>query len=437
MWNPFRRKEVRQTLEEILISNGLMTDEITKEQAMNIPSFSACVELITTTIASLPINLYKEKGEKTKIINDDVRVAMLNDTTEDALDSWMWKKAMCEDYLLDGGGYSYINRRGNTVKSLNYVQNQHIGVNAATDPIFKKYQIQVNGLPYRDWEFVKLCRKSKDGVTGKGIIAESNKLLSLVYNQIIFEEAMVKTGGNKRGFLMSNGRLSPDAIRELKDAWKKLYATNSDNVIVLNNGLEFKEASNTSVEMQLSEHKIQNSDEICKLFLVPPTLLSGEAKEEEYNNWIKLCIVPILKAFETALNKELLLPSEKGSFYFAFDYTQLTLGDIEKRFKAYEVAVKNGILQIDEVRFKEDLPPLNLDFIKLGLQDVLYNPKTKEIYTPNTNQTNNIDNPNPNGGTTPSNPNQNGGTPPPNPNPTGGGANENIQPNSGLGKPTK
>src|SRR3954467_12782800 len=172
MWNPFRRKEVRQTLEEILISNGLMTDEITKEQAMNIPSFSACVELITTTIASLPINLYKENGAKTKIINDDVRVAMLNDTTEDALDSWMWKKAMCEDYLLDGGGYSYINRRGNTVKSLNYVQNQHVGVNAATDPIFKKYQILVNGMPYRDWEFIKMCRKSKDGVTGKGIIAE-------------------------------------------------------------------------------------------------------------------------------------------------------------------------------------------------------------------------------------------------------------------------
>ncbi len=31
------------------------------------------------------------------------------------------------------------------------------------------------------------------------------------------------------------------------------------------------------------------------------------------------------------------------------------------------------------------------DFIKLGLNDVLYNPKTKEVYTPNTNQTAKID----------------------------------------------
>ena len=50
-------------------------------------------------------------------------------------------------------------------------------------------------------------------------------------------------------------------------------------------------------------------------------------------------------------------------------------------------------MQIDEVRYREDLEPLELDFIKLGLQDVLYNPKTKEIYTPNTNKTTNITNP--------------------------------------------
>ena len=34
----------------------------------------------------------------------------------------------------------------------------------------------------------------------------------------------------------------------------------------------------------------------------------------------------------------------------------------------------------------EDLKPLGLEFIKLGLNDVLYDTKTKEFYTPNTNQ---------------------------------------------------
>ena len=96
--------------------------------------------------------------------------------------------------------------------------------------------------------------------------------------------------------------------------------------------------------------------------------------------------MPILSAFESALNKDFLLPSEKEKNFFAFDTTDLTKGDIEKRFKAYELGIKNGVLQVDEARYKENLPPLGLKFLKLGLQDVLYFVDSEEIYTPNTNK---------------------------------------------------
>ena len=38
------------------------------------------------------------------------------------------------------------------------------------------------------------------------------------------------------------------------------------------------------------------------------------------------------------------------------------------------------------MRYKEDMPPLGLDFITLGLNDVLYDVKRHTVYTPNTNQ---------------------------------------------------
>ena len=44
-------------------------------------------------------------------------------------------------------------------------------------------------------------------------------------------------------------------------------------------------------------------------------------------------------------------------------------------------------MQADEIRYKEDMPALGLNWIRLGLDDVLYDPKTKTIYTPNTNAT--------------------------------------------------
>lgn len=384
MW-PFKQKEERATLEEILLQSGVLTSLISKDQALNIPALSACVELISMTVASLPVKLYAESGETTTA-EEDPRTDLINCDTKDALDGFQFKKALVEDYLMHGGGYAYINRARNDIKSLHFVSNTYVAVNKNTDPIFKKAEIMVNGAPYRDFEFVKLLRKTKDGVTGRGVLQENNTMLSVAYNQMIYEEILVKTGGNKKGFLKAQGRLSPEAMGELKKGWKDLYANNNENVLVLNNGLEFQEASQTSVEMQMNEQKRSNSDEICKLFLVTPRILTGEANDEEYNNWIKICIVPILAAFESALNKELLLPSEKEKLYFAFDTAGLTKADIKKRFEAYELGIKNGVLQIDEARYNENLPPLGLKFLKLGLQDVLYFADSEEIYTPNTNK---------------------------------------------------
>lgn len=380
------------TLEELLLQAVVLKDNITKTEALNIPSVSGCVELICNTVATLPIKLYKEHESKVEEVIDS-RVSLLNDDTGDTLDGYQLKKAIVEDYLLNGAGYAYINRERNKTISLHYVDYTNVSINIGVDPIFKTYDILVNGRTYRDFEFLKITRKTKDGITGQGIIKDNAEALATAYNSLVFENVLVKTGGNKKGFLKANGRLSREAITELKTAWNNMYKNNTENVIVLNNGLEFQEASNTSVEMQLNENKKTNSIEICKMFTVPPALLEGTATEQEYNNFIKITILPILKAIETALNKDFLLPSEKESFYFAFDTKELLKGDIEKRYKAYEVAVKNGILQVDEVRYMEDYEPLGLDFIKLGLQDVLYNPKTKEIYTPNTNKSTNMDKP--------------------------------------------
>ena len=54
------------------------------------------------------------------------------------------------------------------------------------------------------------------------------------------------------------------------------------------------------------------------------------------------------------------------------------------RMNAYAVALQNNIYQLDEIREMEDLPPLDFNFIKLGLDAVLVDSKTREIYTPNT-----------------------------------------------------
>lgn len=372
-----------------ILSNG----DLTKDQAMNIPAFAACVNKVAETISTIPIRLYKLVDGKLEEIVEDTRTRLLNDDTGDALDGVQFKRALIKDYLTGKGGYAFINRTGNRIKSLHYVKEAEISFMYSSDPIFKDYDIMIQGTRYKPFEFLKVLRNTEDGRSGKSVVTESREALSVPYHSLKYEKVMVETGGNKKGFIKSPKKLTQPAMDSLKEAWRNLYQNNSENVVILNEGLEFQESSNTSVEMQLNENKKTNSDEICKLFNMPPAMINGGATEQDKINFVQYCLNPILKELECALNRDLLLELEKGSYYFAADTSELTKGDIEKRFRAYETASKNGFMQIDEIRLKENLPPLGLDFVRLGLQDVLYDPETKQFYMPNMNQTGGLEMP--------------------------------------------
>jgi len=379
------------SLEDLLLSSNVDASVITKEQAMSIPALNAGVNLISSTFASLPIKLYRKDGDKIKSLDDDPRVRMLNATTGDQLDGFQMKKALCDDYITYGAGYMYPNKKRNEVISLHYVSNPQVGVALLNpDPIFKSYEFIIYGKTYKDYELVKLTRKTKDGVTGLGIVEEANKLLSVAWNTLQFEQMLVSTGGQRKGFLKSSGRLSPDAITQLKTAFKNLYSNNSESVVILNNGLEFQESNNNSVEMQINQNKVTNDEAIARMLNIPVELLGGKVTQFEllYNGFIKLAIMPIVRAFESALNKDLLLEEEKGSFYFAADTSEIEkfAGNILQRFQAYQIGIQEGFYKLDEVREFEGLEPIGFDFVKLGLADVLLNPDTNEIYTPNTNK---------------------------------------------------
>ena len=390
--------------DDLLLKSILSENTIGKAEALNIPAVARCVNLISDTVAMIPIKLYKEEmvnGKRKTVEIEDFRCDLFNLDTKDTLDGVQFKKALVRDYLLDGNAYAYINKRRNLVKSLHYVDCDHVLINQNFDPIFKDYNIMVYGKTYKPYEFLKILRSTRNGARGIGIIEENQDLLKAAYLTLKFEQSLVSTGGSKKGFIKAEKKITKEAMDSLKRAWRELYCNTENNVIVLNDNLDFKEASSTSTEMQLNENKISLNNSILDIFNIPVNF--------NWETFIKTAIMPILTTIECALNRDLLLEkekwgrqpsarmgtpceqSERGVFYFAFDTKEITKGDIKTRFEAYKTALDANLMQIDECRYMEDLEPLGLNFIKLGLQDVLFNPQTKEVYTPNTNQIKNIE----------------------------------------------
>ena len=365
-------------VDDVLLQALLQNEPIKREDALTLPAVSGAVDFISSTIASMPVKLYKYKKGEVERVDDDIRVTLLNGDTGDTLDGFQMKKALIEDYLLGKGGYIFINRDRNEVESLHYVKDSDVSFLIGSDPIFKDYSIQVNAQIYKPYEFIKLLRNTKNGAWGTGLCNEVSKALETAYNTLLYQLSLVKSGGNKKGFIKAQRKLGQDEIDLLKRSWQSMYGNNTTNAVVLNNGLEFQEASNSSVEMQLNESKKTLENEIDDIFHIYPN---------DFERTFKEAIYPIVKAFETALNRDLLLEKEKekGKYFFEVDVKEIVRATLKDRYEAYKIAKEIGLKTINELRQEENLNTIEgLDIIDLGLASVLYNTETKEIYTPNT-----------------------------------------------------
>ena len=389
----FGRNKIKNEAESgVLIGdNGLLHallngEPISKEKALSIPSVASAIDTIAGKIATIPLKLYREtvkNGKKTVESVKDSRCDLINDDTGDTLDGVQFKKAIITDYLLDKGGYAFIKKQGNATKSIHYVDAEQVTILKNADPIFKSFQIQVNGKTYREYQFIKIIRNTKDGATGKSVREEISTALLTAYKNLEMLYASARKGGKKRGYLSTEKALSKEVLAKLKEDWESLYSNDGLNSIVLPNGAKFQESTDSTFETSVNATRKQLNDEIDAIFHI------GKTDGETFSN----AVMPILAVFECAVNRVLLLETEKDNgYFFAFDTKEMLKGDIKTRFEAYKIAIESGFMMANEARYLENMDELDgLDVINFGLASVLYDPKTKKFYTPNTGDKTTLD----------------------------------------------
>ena len=373
-------REANTSPSDVLLTTLLEGNKISREQVLSIPAVNANIDFISNCIASMPVKLYKIKSGKVEEVTNDNRTTLLNSDTGDTLDAFQMKKALVTDFFF-GSGYIFIQKSRNDVTGLYYVDNQYVVTNYNFEPIYKSYTIYVEKGAYKPYEFIKLLRNTKTGAYGVSILEDLSYALETAFQTQLYQLGLVKTGGNKRGFLKADKKLGQAEIDALKSAWRNLYANNTESVVVLNNGLDFKESANTSVEMQLNESIKTLKEQIDDIFHI----------SSDFNNTFKFAIYPIIKAFETALNRDLLLEKEKGKYFFELDVKEIIKASIKERYEVYRMSKECQMTTLNERRRMENLGEIEGgDVIDFGLGAVLYNVKTGQYYTPNTDSTKDI-----------------------------------------------
>ncbi|PTR54786.1 phage portal protein [Bacillus anthracis] len=384
----------------------LVTDAVTEEKVLKIPTARSCVELITSSIAQMPVYLYKENADgSVERILDDNRVHLLNHEANDFLNGYSLKKHMVKDYLLHGSSYVSIIEAGNTILELHPLLSKAIVVNKRIKHGYRTVGADIflsnseNGAvnelnrqqtKFKPHELMITLQDTNDGLTSHGVIKHGQDIFKQALSESVYTHNLYENGALPSGLLKTDARLNKKQASSLREAWQKLYGgvKNAAKTVVLQEGMKYEALSMNPSEIQMSETRKATNSEICKLFGVPESMVNATigkqyvSLEQNQLYLLKNTLSPIIVAMESSMDKALLLESEKDKgYFFRFDTSELIRSTEKELVDTVVTAVQGGIFTINEGRAKFNLPSIDEG------DNVLVTPGASQMGDKNTKET--------------------------------------------------
>ena len=86
---------------------------VSEDNSIGLPAVWAAVRLLSETISSLPLNVYRKEKDGSKYVDNKNNLNLLLSTSPNSkYTSFTWRNALMNSLLLWGNGYSLINRNG-------------------------------------------------------------------------------------------------------------------------------------------------------------------------------------------------------------------------------------------------------------------------------------------------------------------------------------
>lgn len=379
------------------VSGG--SSKIDENVALSISSVSAATDLITSTIARLPINLYKKGSKGEYITIEDSRMFLLNKEPNHLQTAITFKKRMILDYLFHGNSYVYPEWNRNDLVALHHIPARDVTIEKYADPnlpfvINGRIRISAQGgqsIELTPDELMIILKGSEDGLQSEGILDLNADLLKLALNQQEYSSSILQNGSLPLAILSSPTKLSDKAMERIKQSWSSAYqgGKNAGKTVVLEEGMQYNPVSLNPNELDLSTSKDATLADIARIFGIPESMINADANKynsNEQNNLhlLQYTLDPVITALESSLNKSLLLESEKDEGYsFVVDRDSILATTEAEKFTTTISAMKGGLLSVNEARARHNMEVITDDYMMWSLGNIFYNKQDSKMTIPN------------------------------------------------------
>jgi HK97 family phage portal protein len=351
---------------------------ITPETALYTSAVFACVRVISETVASLPLQVYRRLADGGKEINT---THPLYTILHDSPNPWQTKFEFFEmetsHVALRGNAYSFIVRdQAARVKGFVPLNPANMQVEVAGDfdapKITYRYRPELTGVGSEQLfdasEIWHIKGLSSDGITGISPLAMARESIGLAQASEAHGATFFRNGAQTSLVATTPGKLNEESHKRLRESIQA--AVGGDNkfkVLLLEQGLDAKAVGMSNADSQFLETRQFQVEEIARIFRVPSILIGHSNNNSTYASaeqfmlsFVTHTLRPWVSRIEQSINKYLLSDQDRKAGVFAeFNLDGLLRGDTQSRYTAYASALQNTWMTRNEVRAKENLNPVD------------------------------------------------------------------------------
>lgn len=338
---------------------------VNAETALTVPAIWCAINFISSTFASLPMDLFIRVESGRETATKDPLYAILHDAPNAEWTSFAWRKYSMMNTLLRGRALTFIERnkagrvmnlwpldpckttikRKDGRKSYEYKDGDRTVTYAASEIIDVPFMLDADGVSHID-PISKLS-----GAVGLSIAIEQ-------YAQKFF------ANGGVPPLALYGPMGSPGAAsRAASDVTEAVKAANNErrNVMIMPAGHELKAVGVDPQKSQLLEARQFQVIEIARVFNLPPVFLqdltNGTYSNTEQQDlaFTKHTLTQWLEAWEQELNLKLFAPRNRTK-YVEFNADGLLRGDFQTRMAGWAAGIQNGFVKPKEARAAENWP---------------------------------------------------------------------------------
>lgn len=346
------------------------------QHGLDIPTFYRCVEMISGSIAQMPIEVLDKKRKQVAHALDEVFEEPTNLLTKYEL-----MHQLMQSTLLNGNGFMHIERASDGhVVGLRWLESTHVSIYYVPTINKLAYECVDVGTGLIDpMDMVHLKFMSYDGINGQGADKIGSKAIGLARATDDAARAYFDNNCNINGIIAVHSAINEKQRADIKETWKDTYTTKGGGIAVLGGNMDFQPVSSKPNDSQMVESRQQNTLEVCRLFGINPVLVGCNTGatfsnfETAQNEFVVRTLMPYTAMIEAEFTKKLLTSRDKGR-RVCLDESCLLRADKAAESSYYTQLCTNGILTINEARQQLGYEPVKGgDDIRIPFSDANQN----------------------------------------------------------------